>query len=100
MPASIPLNRAALVSAVADQADLSAAKAGQAVTAVLGTIEIALRQGREVRLTGFGSFVVTRRKASTGRNPRTGAAIEVGPSTSVRFKPGRSLKEAVGGEGG
>jgi len=100
MRASIPLNRAGLVSAVAEQADLSSAKAAQAVGAMLAAIEIALREGREVRLTGFGTFVVSKRKATTGRNPRTGAAIEVGPSSSVRFKPGRSLKDAVGDGGG
>ncbi len=95
-----PLNRAGMVQAVAEQADLTAAKAAQAVDAVFDCIQSALRDGREARLSGFGSFAVTRRKATTGRNPRTGAAIEIGPSISVKFKPGRSLKEAVGEEGG
>src|SRR5947209_7133311 len=85
-----PLNRAGLVAAVAEQAGLTSAKAGEAVDAILGTIELALRSGREVRLTGFGSFVVARRKASTGRDPRTGAAIALGPSATVKFRPGRS----------
>ncbi len=95
-----PLNRAGIVNVVADQAGLTSAKAGQAVDAVFDAIQTALREGREVRLTGFGSFAVSTRKATTGRNPRTGVAIEIGPSNSVRFKPGRSLKEAVGEEGG
>jgi DNA-binding protein HU-beta len=95
-----PVNRASLVGAVADQTGLTSAKAGEAVDAVLQTIQFALRGGREVRLTGFGSFAVTRRKATTGRNPRTGVAIDIGPSVSVRFKPGRTLKEAVETAGG
>jgi DNA-binding protein HU-beta len=98
--ASIPLNRAALAASVAEQTGLTAAKAGDAVDAMLGTIQLALQGGREVRLTGFGSFTLARRKASSGRNPRTGEAIEIGPSVSVKFKPGRTLKEAVGEEGG
>jgi DNA-binding protein HU-beta len=93
------LNRAGLVAAVAEQAGLTLAKASQAVDATFGAMQSALQSGREVRLTGFGSFAVTQRKASTGRNPRTGAAIEIGPSTTVRFKPGRGLKDAVGADG-
>ena len=96
----IPLNRASLVTAVAERTGLTSAKAGEAVEAVLATIQFALRGGQEVRLTGFGSFAVTRRKATTGRNPRTGDAIDIGPSVSVRFKPGRTLKDAVEGAGG
>jgi len=94
-----PLNRAGLVAAVAEHTGLTVSKAGEAVDTMLGTIQFALQDGREVRLTGFGSFAVTRRKASTGRNPRTGAAIDIGPSISVKFRPGRTLKEAVGAEG-
>ncbi len=95
-----PLNRAGLVASVAEYADIPATKAVEAVNAVFRAIEATLRAGQEVRLTGFGTFVIARRKATIGRDPRTGAAIEVGPSTSVRFKPSRSLKEAVGQEGG
>ena len=93
-----PLNRAGLVAAVAENAGLTSTKAAQAVDAMFAAMQSALQNGREVRLTGFGSFAVAQRKASTGRNPRTGAAIEIGPSTTVRFKPGRGLKEAVGAE--
>jgi DNA-binding protein HU-beta len=96
--AGTPLNRAGLIEAVADQTGLSTREAGRALDAVLGTIQDALSRGRDVRLTGFGAFAVARRKPSTGRNPRTGAAIDIGPSVSVKFRPGRSLKEAVGPE--
>ncbi|MBV8914368.1 MAG: HU family DNA-binding protein [Acetobacteraceae bacterium] len=90
------MNRAGLAAAVAESTGLTGAKAGEAVEAMLDSIASALRHGRDVRLTGFGSFAVTRRKASVGRNPRTGAAIDIPPSISVKFRPGRTLKEAVG----
>jgi len=93
-----PLNRVGLVAAVAEQAGLTAAKASQAVDAMFGAMQSALKSGREVRVTGFGSFAVTQRRASPGRTPRPGAAIEIGPSTTVRFKPGRGLKDAVGAD--
>ena len=95
-----PLNRAGLASAVAEQSGLPATKAAQAVDAMLGAIENALRHGREVRITGFGTFTLTQRKATTGRNPRTGAGIQIGPTTTVRFKPGKGLKDAVGEDQG
>ena len=63
--------------------------------AVLSAIEGGLRQGRDVRLAGFGTFAPSVRKATTGRNPRTGARIAVGATCSVRFRPGKALREAV-----
>jgi DNA-binding protein HU-beta len=90
-----PLNRQELVSAVADEADLPKAKAGEVVDAVFASIEKALKNKQEVRLVGFGSFVTATRKAAKGRNPRTGAEIDIPASTSVRFKPGKVLKDAV-----
>ena len=93
---SRPMNRVDLVNAVAEHADLPKTKASQAVDAMLAAIEGALRQRQEVRLTGFGTFATASRKATTGRNPRTGAQIQVAASTSVRFKPGKALKDAVG----
>lgn len=90
-----PLNKQELISAVADATDLPKAKASEVVDAVFGTIEKTLSQGQEVRLVGFGSFVTARRKAAKGRNPRTGEEIQIPASTSVRFKPGKGLKDAV-----
>ncbi|WP_279312850.1 HU family DNA-binding protein [Acetobacter sp. AN02] len=91
-----PLNKQELVAAVADEADLPKAKASEVVDAVFGAIENALKNGQEVRLVGFGTFVTAHRKATKGRNPRTGEEIDIPASTSVRFKPGKSLKDAVG----
>jgi DNA-binding protein HU-beta len=85
-----------LIAAVAEKTDLSKAKAGEVVDAVFAAIEDGLKRKEEVRLVGFGAFVATTRKASTGHNPRTGEAIEIPASISVRFKPGKGLKESVG----
>jgi DNA-binding protein HU-beta len=84
-----------LIAAVADKTDLTRAKAGEAVDAVFGAIEAALKARDEVRLTGFGSFSTATRKGGTGRNPRTGETMEIAPSTAVRFKVGKGLKDAV-----
>jgi len=80
---------------VAEQTDMPKAAAATAVEAVFSTIEKALKGKQEVRLTGFGSFAVAERKATKGRNPRTGVEIDIPASTSVRFKPGKSLKDAL-----
>ncbi len=89
------MNRLDLIAAVAEHADLPRATATQAVDAVFSAIEAALKAKQDVRLTGFGSFAVADRKAAKGRNPRTGAEIDIPASTSVRFKPGKGLKDAV-----
>jgi DNA-binding protein HU-beta len=84
-----------LIAAVADGADLPRAKATELVDLVFGTIEKALATKDEVRLLGFGTFVRTERAPTTGRNPRTGEQITIPGSASVRFKPGKGLKDAV-----
>jgi DNA-binding protein HU-beta len=84
-----------LIAAVADQTELPKAKTAEVVDAVFSAIETALRKKEEVRLVGFGSFATATRKASTGRNPRTGEEIQIDESISVRFKPGKALKDAV-----
>ena len=90
------LSKQDLISAVAEQIDLPKVKTAELVDAVFGTIEKALKEGQEVRLVGFGTFVTATRKATKGRNPRTGEEIDIPESTSVRFKPGKGLKDAVG----
>ena len=90
------MNKIDLIAAVADKTDLPKAKAAEAVDAVFGAIEESLKNGEDVRLVGFGSFATAMRKASTGRNPRTGEEIQIPESTSVRFKPGKGLKDALG----
>ncbi|RZO35463.1 MAG: HU family DNA-binding protein [Rhodospirillaceae bacterium] len=89
------MNKNDLVAAVADGADLSKADAAKAVDAVFDSITGSLKGGGEVRLVGFGTFSVANRKASTGRNPRTGEAIQIPASKQPKFKAGKGLKDAV-----
>ena len=89
------MNKNDLVAAVADSSDLSKADAAKAVDAVFDSITSSLQGGGEVRLVGFGTFSVANRKASTGRNPRTGEAIQIPASKQPKFKAGKGLKDAV-----
>ena len=88
------MNKQDLVVKVADSTGLGRGDAGKAIEAVLEAITAALRGGDDVRLVGFGTFVVTKRKASTGRNPRTGEPMEIQASTQPKFKAGKVLKDA------
>lgn len=88
-------NKNDLISAVAETSGLTKADAGKAVDAVLDVVTAALKSGDEVRLVGFGTFSVTERAASEGRNPRTGAAISIAASKQPKFKAGKALKDAV-----
>lgn len=89
------MNKNDLVAAVADSSDLSKADAAKAVDAVFDSITGSLKGGGEVRLVGFGTFSVANRKASTGRNPRTGESIQIPASKQPKFKAGKGLKDAV-----
>ena len=94
------MNKQDLVTAVADQAGLARPEAAKAVDAVFETIMRTLAGGGEVRLVGFGNFSGTRRKASTGRNPRTGEVMDIKASVVPKFKVGKSLKDACNRAGG
>jgi len=89
------VNKMDLIASVADNTELSRAKAAEVVDAVFNAIEGALKKKDEVRLVGFGTFATAERAASTGRNPRTGEAMTIAASTTVRFKAGKGLKDAV-----
>jgi DNA-binding protein HU-beta len=89
------VNKNDLISSVAADSGLSKADATKAVDAVFDSIEKSLKSGNEVRLVGFGTFSVADRKASTGRNPRTGETIQIPASKQPKFKAGKGLKEAV-----
>jgi DNA-binding protein HU-beta len=89
------MNKQELISQVADRAGLNRNDAARAVETLLETVTSALKRGDEVRLVGFGNFSVTRRKASTGRNPRTGEPIQIQSSAQPKFRPGKMLKDAV-----
>lgn len=89
------MNKNDLISRVAQDAKLTKGDASEAVEATLDNIIRALRQGDEVRLVGFGTFSVTNRAASEGRNPRTGEKIQIAASKNPKFKAGKALKDAV-----
>ena len=89
------MNKNELIGAVASTAGISKSQASEAVEAVFGSISSELSSGGEVRLVGFGTFMVADRKATTGRNPRTGEAIQIKASKQPKFRPGKSLKESV-----
>ncbi len=92
------MNKQDLIGQIADRAGLSRADSAKAVETMLEVVTSALKRGDEVRLVGFGNFSVTRRKASVGRNPRTGAPMQIKASSQPKFRPGRILKEAVQGK--
>jgi DNA-binding protein HU-beta len=89
------MNKGDLANAVADKTGMSRSAATQAVEAVFGVIGDTLKKGEEVRVLGFGNFVVTRRAASTGRNPQTGAPMQIKASNQAKFKPGKGLKDSL-----
>jgi DNA-binding protein HU-beta len=89
------MNKNELIGAVADSSGLSRNDATKAVESVFDTITATLSKGGEVRLVGFGTFSVARRKASTGRNPRTGAPMKIPASSQPKFKAGKGLKDSV-----
>ena len=74
---------------------MSKTDAAEAVEGVFGAITNELRSGGEVRVVGFGTFSVANRKATTGRNPRTGESIQIPASKQPKFKAGKGLKDAV-----
>lgn len=89
------MNKAELIAAVADKADLSKADAGKAIDAMLEVVTKALKKKDKVSLVGFGTFVVRERDARTGRNPKTGAPLKIKASKTPSFKAGKALKDAI-----
>jgi len=89
------LNKAELVSAVAEKADMSKKDAEKAVSAVFATIEESLAQSEKVQLVGFGTFEVKDRAERTGRNPQTKETILIPAAKVPGFKAGKALKDAV-----
>ncbi len=89
------MNKAELIDAVADAADISKAAAARSVDTVLEVITESLKSGNSVTLVGFGTFSSRRREARTGRNPRTGEPIQIKASNLAVFKAGKGLKDAL-----
>ncbi len=89
------MNKTELIDAVAEAADISKAAAGRAVDGTVAAVTKALKKGDSVTLVGFGTFSVRKRKARTGRNPRTGEELKIKASKVPGFKAGKALKDAV-----
>ena len=89
------MNKQELVDAMADKAQISKAAAGKALDAFMDSVTGAMAKGDKVTLVGFGTFLVSERASRKGRNPQTGAVIEI-PATKVpKFRPGAELKGSV-----
>ena len=89
------MNKNDLVAAVSANTGMSKSDGAIAVDSLLDSIASALKSGDEVRITGFGTFSVTHRKASEGRNPRTGEVIQIPASKQPKFKAGKTLKQLL-----
>lgn len=89
------MNKIELVSVVSEKTEFSKKESAQIVDALFASIEEALAKGEKVQLIGFGTFEVRERAARKGRNPQTGAEIEIPASKVPAFKPGKALKDAV-----
>jgi len=89
------MNKGEFVDAVAAKGEMSKADASNAVDAVLDAVTEAMKQGDQVTLVGFGTFLVRKREARTGRNPRTGEPLQIKASNVPSFKAGKALKDAV-----
>tara|TARA_B100000686_G_C16163336_1_gene652638 strand:- start:186 stop:461 length:276 start_codon:yes stop_codon:yes gene_type:complete len=89
------VNKNDLMAAVSTSAGLSKADSTRCVETIVDTITNALKRGEEVRIVGFGTFSVSHRKATTGRNPRTGESIQIPASKRPKFSVGKALKDAV-----
>ena len=91
------MNKQELISAIAQNAEITKADAGKALAATIDAITKAMAKGDKVQLVGFGTFEVRERAARTGKNPRTGEAIKIAASKVPAFKAGKALKDTING---
>ena len=89
------MNKSEMIDAIAEGADISKAAAGRALDAMIDAVSATLKKGESVNLIGFGTFEVRDRAARTGRNPQTGATIQIAAAKAPAFKAGKALKDAV-----
>ena len=89
------MNKTELIEHIARQADISKAAAGRALEAIVGGIRASLKKGNSVTLVGFGTFMVVKRAARLGRNPRTNQPIKIKAAKVPKFRAGKALKDAV-----
>ena len=89
------MNKSELIDQIAKHADISKAAAGRALDATVGAVTTAMKKGGMVTLVGFGTFYAGARTARTGRNPRTGEAVEIKAAKLPKFRAGKALKDAI-----
>ena len=89
------MNKNELISAMASASDMSQTQCAEVLQTFISTVTGELQKGSEVKIIGFGTFKISKRKATTGRNPQTGAAIQIPASNQPKFSAGKALKEAV-----
>jgi len=89
------MNKGELVDAMASDAGLSKADAGKALNAFVSNVTGSLKKGNSVQLIGFGTFSISARAARAGRNPQTGATIQIKAKKVAKFKAGKALAESV-----
>jgi DNA-binding protein HU-beta len=89
------MTKADLIESIAAKLDLPKSTAERAVNTIFDDMVGALRGGDKVNISGFGTFAVSERKARTGRNPKTGEAIDIPASKSAKFKAGKALKDVL-----
>ncbi len=94
------MNKKDLVAKIASDARLTRSQAASALDAIVAGIQSSLVKGDRVTISGFGTFDVSHRKARMVRNPRNGAAMEIGPKIVPRFAPGTDLRDAIGRRSG
>ena len=89
------MNKAELISAVAEKTGMSKKDSEKAINATFDTITLSMEAGEKVQLVGFGTFEVNERGEREGRNPRSGETVTIAASKSPKFKAGKALKDAV-----
>ena len=89
------MNKQELIEAMANEAEVSKTDATKCLEAFINTVTKVLKNKAEIRLIGFGTFTTAKRKATTGRNPRTNEPIKIPASVAPKFKPGKALKDAL-----
>ncbi|WP_283207011.1 HU family DNA-binding protein [Mesosutterella porci] len=89
------MNKSELIELIAEKADISKAKAGLALDAIVDGVTGSLKKKEDVTIVGFGTFTVSKRAARKGRNPATGKEITIKATTLPKFRPGKALKDAV-----
>ena len=89
------MTKAELIANISKEAKITKASAEKALNSFTSNVTKALKKGDKLTLTGFGTFMVAKRKARSGRNPRTGKEIKIAATKVAKFKPGNKLKETV-----